>query len=89
MNHESMPAKVRLTEELGVMGHCKTCEHWDTTDYRAIAWRRDGHDWGLCVLLTVDSRPADQLAEAACYTEGIGGDFLARAMFGCLLYEKA
>lgn len=73
------------------MERCKSCKHWDTSDYRAKAWSQEGEQWGLCEALTSTAdrveRPVVRIAEAACYSEGIGGDFLARPDFGCVLHE--
>lgn len=74
------------------MPSCRTCKNWRPDDYRAIEWSRSGVSWGLCTALTSADDTAGvapaRIAEAACYGEGIGGDFLSRPEFFCALHES-
>jgi len=72
------------------MGTCSSCRFWKKDDWRVKIQRGDGRDWGLCELLTVDdSDDMERPAEAACFSEGIGGDFVTTGEFGCTAHSPA
>ena len=64
-------------------GRCKDCRHWQFPTY-------DGWppEHGICRKISGDETDLDSLAMATCMGEGISGELLTLAAFGCVLFEE-
>lgn len=63
---------------------CASCRFWDPQ-----AWAANPYEnFGECAAASKEpGKGADVMITATCASEGIGGELLTRADFGCILHE--
>ena len=63
---------------------CSECSYWDKDSYAT-----NGSDMGMCYKFSeLSVKDAENTkAEAICYGEGIGGEFITMPDFGCVEFE--
>ena len=70
--------------------NCRSCKYWDTSyafDEIAFNCHKEGDQIGYCLMASPDTE--DQklfLAIATCNSEGIYGQLVTKADFGCIQY---
>lgn len=78
---------------------CKNCKYWEKHEDLAFACHVDGQDIGLCRAASIDRFIKGKhrfdseydgeviLAVATCNSEGIYGELVTDAEFGCISFE--
>ena len=83
LNDSQVGIKLEITQTIV---SCGSCKYWDKEDFRISSLPRDFNGMGVCTKHTHErtQNMKEELADAICFTEGIGGEFITREAFGCV-----